>query len=184
MALDSDYATAQNVEFYINNRPGAANGKTYVTISTPGDVLTIIDRPMYDEDKARFARQWQAFQMKNNDMPIVGYMLEDWAKEAPESITEGQVKELQFIGFRVVEQLAAASDRHIAQIGLGAEGLRVRAQQAMKVRNASEHDREMAALKEQITALSAIVTMQAAQNAEPAKRGPGRPPKVEEAITA
>lgn len=175
--LDSDLPMADErltVEFFVDNRPGKSTGKTYIKIQVPGDVLNIIERPMRDADKARFPRQWLAYQMKNNEMPIHGYLLEDWAKDVPDSITHGQIQQLHVLGFRVVEQLAAASDRHLQQIGMGAEGLRNRAQKVIKARNSSEHDREMADLKDQIAKLTAMVASVPA-------RGPGRPKKDEQA---
>lgn len=179
MALDSDYNNADNqlhVEFYTNSRDKDYMGKPFVRIMVPGDKTTIIDQPVREDHKERFTRQWLHFQMQNNETQVVGTPVETWAAEAPDELSEMQLGELQILKFRVVEQVAMATDSQLQRIGMGSLGLRNKAQAFLRQRNAiaatseiTETRRELAEIKEQMAALLA------SNGAE--KRGPGRPPK-------
>jgi hypothetical protein len=183
MPLDSDYNNADNqlhVEFYTNSRDKEYMGKPFVRIMVPGDKTTIIDQPVQDHHKERFPRQWLHFQMQNNDAPVIGTPVEVWAAEAPDEISELQLGELQILKFRVVEQVATATDSQLQRIGMGGLSLRNKAQAFLRQRNAvaatselAETRRELAEMREQMAAFLA------GQGAE--KRGPGRPPKNAEA---
>ena len=188
MPLDSDFQNADaqlHVEFYTNARDKEYMGKPFVRIMVPGDKTTVIDQPVNDSHKERFPRQWLHFQMQNNDAPVVGTPVEVWAQEAPDELSELQLGELQILKFRVVEQVATATDAQLQRIGMGAVGLRTRAQAFLRQRGAvmanselADTRRELAEMKEQMAALIA------AQTASTEKRGPGRPPKPDAAPTS
>lgn len=102
------------VKFYIrpreNEAKSAAEGrpiyedKEYVEIRTPGNTTNVIQRPVTDMDKKRFAAQYRAF--KEGDLEqISGTPL----VEAP-WITRSQVEELSYLRIRTLEQLANVGD--------------------------------------------------------------------------
>ena len=76
----------------------------YIKIMVPGDKDNIIQRPVRDQDKMRFPKQWQAFEA-NEEAPISGTPLSEWA-----FVNRGQVEELKFFGIRTVEDLANMPD--------------------------------------------------------------------------
>ena len=76
----------------------------YVKIMVPGDKDNIVVRPVRDQDKQRFPRQWQAFQ-NNEEEPMNGTPLTEWA-----FINRGQVEELKYFGIRTIEDLANSPD--------------------------------------------------------------------------
>jgi hypothetical protein len=146
----------------------------YIRIQAPGDSLNIVERPMWEQDKARFPRQWLAFQAQEQQS-VEGTPVQEWA-----SIGASQAQELKAMGFHTVEQLANASDTQLQKIGMGGFGLRAKAQAwlasandgALVQQQAAELERQKAeieALKKQIEGI--------AQE----KRGPGRPRKEEAA---
>jgi hypothetical protein len=123
-------------------------------------------------------------------MPLDGTPLKSWPQ-----ITPGQVLTLESLHIRTVEDLARCEDQALENIGMGARGLRqkardyldagnnlgkvveeissVRAQaEAAKSENA-ELARQLEEMKAQIAALASLRTA----DDEPARRGPGRPPK-------
>jgi hypothetical protein len=76
----------------------------YVKIMVPGDKDNIVQRPVREQDKHRFPRQWAAFE-NNEDAPMIGTPLTEWA-----FINRGQVEELKFFGIRTIEDLANMPD--------------------------------------------------------------------------
>lgn len=178
MPLDSDIQNADerlHVQFYVNDKDKTHTGKTFIRIVVPGDQLNVVDRPMRENDKQRFPRQWLFHQMQNNEIPLAGTPLSDWHKDRPDEITEVQMNELHILRFQVVEQVAMASDAQLQRIGMGGVGLRSHAQAYLQFKRGDQASteleqtkREMAELKEQMAQLLAAQTE---------KRGPGRPPK-------
>src|SRR5688572_27172353 len=112
MPLDSDVANGDallDVKFYVRDHD-PDKGKTYVRIMTPGNQLSIIDQPAADHYKVRFQRHWLMFQAANGSSELIGTPVLQWCKERPTECTDGQMMELQILGFRTVEQVAQASD--------------------------------------------------------------------------
>lgn len=94
--------------------------KEYVTIIVPGDKNNVVCRPVWEKDKQRFPRQYQAF-LNNHEQNVVGTPLEQvpW-------ITREQVEELKFFHVRTLENLADMPDSN-AQRFMGINKLRQRA---------------------------------------------------------
>jgi hypothetical protein len=164
LALDSDVFNADthlHVEFYVYDKDPYKD-KPFVRIIVPGDKTTIIDQPVREDHKQRFARQWLHFQMQNNNAEVIGVPLSQWVKDDPENFNDMQMAELQIFKFQTVEQVATASDSQLQRIGMGAVGLRELARRYLQVKNQSssqteiEHTKqELAEVKEQMAALMA-----------------------------
>jgi hypothetical protein len=92
----------------------------YIKIMVPGDKDNIVQRPVRDQDKQRFPRQWQAFQ-NNEDEPMVGTPLTEWA-----FVNRSQVEELKYFGIRTIEDLANAPDSQIQKF-MGINALKEKA---------------------------------------------------------
>ena len=120
--------------------------------------------------------------MQNNDAPVVGTPVEVWAKEAPDELSELQLGELQILKFRVVEQVATATDAQLQRIGMGAVGLRMRAQAFLRQRGAVMANSELADTRKELAEMKAQMAALIAASTE--KRGPGRPPKPDAAPTS
>ena len=95
----------------------------YCKIMIPGDKTFEHDQPARDDDKRRFSAAWEAF-MEGRSDAVDGTPLEQWSY-----LTPAQVAELKMVGFRSVEQLAAASDSQVGSIRMDGLKWRDRAQQ-------------------------------------------------------
>lgn len=127
MAIESDVMGADSrlaVQFYtkaVKNEPKSLEAgrpifedKVYIKIIVPGDNLSEIDRPMYNEDKQRFPKHWYDFQNRHgNDEVVTGTPLEEWAL-----LTKGQAEELKGLKFRTVESIANCADSQLQRIGM------------------------------------------------------------------
>lgn len=167
-ALDSWETEKTGIKTYVKECP-------FIRISIPGNDKTVIERPAHKRDTERFPRQWMVFQMQTgmiaNAENIPGWQLDDW-----DEMDKELVRNLKFLRFYTVEQLAGANDAQIQGIGMGGLGLREKARKALAERNAAlvqnavgERDKEIEDLKAQMAQLMEMV------NAP--KRG--RPPKEE-----
>lgn len=171
--LESDTSDADSklhVEFY-ENKTELYKGRPFVKIMTPGDMNNIIDQPVREDHKRRFPRQWLYFQMQNAGDVVPGTPLTQWHQEDPEGFTLGQLEEMQVLRFQVVEQVATASDSQLQRVGMGAFGLREKAIAYLKRKATAQSNSEIEGMKAELAALRALLAEQ------PAKRGPGRPPK-------
>lgn len=154
----------------------------FVKIFVPGDATSIIDRPVREDDKARFPMHWAHYQNKRGgDQREIGTPLSQWPR-----LTPSQVEELRALKFFTVENVANASDANLQRIGMvaGMDPYKFRdaAMHFLRVANeestatesearakaaeekAAALEAEMAALKEQVAALAM-------------KKKPGRKPK-------
>lgn len=87
----------------------------YIKIIQPGENNTqVYDQPATNEDLARFPRQFAAFQ-QHKAQEVIGSPLSLLFPDSP-AICEN----LAHVGFRTVEQLAAANDTALQNIGMGA----------------------------------------------------------------
>jgi hypothetical protein len=153
-----------------NHRSGLAGRpifETYpfVRILIPGDKHSIVERKATDADKARFARQWRAFQ--DGEAPVeTGTPIEQWPQ-----LTVSQVAEFRAMHIRTVEHLAGLSDGNIAKLGPGGRGLVEKAKAfiaqakdtAEAQRLAAENEslrNDIAALQEQVAQLAARLEAQ------------------------
>jgi len=157
----------------------------FVRINKPGDVLNIIERPADGRDIKRFPRQWMYYQMQTGQiadgMNVPGFQIESW-----DELDHATKHKLRFLRFVTVEQLAGATDSQLQAIGMGADGLRIRARKALQARNrveidsaVAERDAKIAAQGEQIAELSGkleqVLTALAAQAEHPGEERQKRP---------
>jgi hypothetical protein len=126
----------------------------YVRIQNPGDKTSIIETAVTDHHKHRWPDHWLRWQVQegmiNNGADVPGWKLEEWTHLNPE-----QVRELRYLRFSVVEQVAGASDDQIQRIGMGGLALREEARRALKARLGAEIKDELSKKDAQIAALKA-----------------------------
>lgn len=101
----------------------------YVKIQHPGETHNIIDRPIKDEDKHRFARHWQAFVMNRTQVPE-GTPIDLLFPNNP-SFAEN----LRAMGIYTVEQCSQLSATAIESIGRGGQETVNRAKQYLENAN-------------------------------------------------
>lgn len=86
----------------------------YIKIIQPGENNTqVYDQPATDDDVRRFPRQWTAFQ-QNQQQTVDGAPLDLLFPDSP-----AIVENLKHVGFRTIEQLAAANDTALQSVGMG-----------------------------------------------------------------
>lgn len=106
--------------------------EVYVRIQKPGDLLSVIETRVREDHKRRWPDRWKYFQIQeglvNEDIP--GWKLDEW-----DELQKDEKDRLKYLRFFTVEQIAAASDAQCQGIGMGADGLRVRARQALQNRS-------------------------------------------------
>jgi hypothetical protein len=165
--------------------------QVFVRIMRPGDQLSILEVPLREEHKYRWPKQWSYFELseglRDDGANIPGFKLDEWdeLKEQPELL-----RDLKYMRFYTVEQIAGASDGQIQKMGIGGPGLREKAKAALRSKLSAQineqiaaKDAEVAAVKKQNEELAAqmremqesLKVLTAAKAEEPAKRGPGRP---------
>lgn len=147
-AAPDDWGTRENYEKGIPEKKFRKECP-FVRISIPGNNLNVVERAADGRDINRFPKQWLFYQMQTGKIAdgqnVPGWQIDEWAE-----LDHTTKHKLKFLRFVTVEQLAGATDSQIQQIGMGAEGLRIRAREALKLRQRSEID---AAVKERDTRL-------------------------------
>lgn len=202
------------VEFYwnvvktMNGKPFLDdNGKekkvAHVRISVPGNETFLLDVPVREEHKRRFASRWQYFQIQEMtpEADLPGWKIEEW----PE-LSKEEVHDLKYLRFSVVEQIAGASDMQVQRMGMNGPVLRLKAREALKKRaeeaNGAElrrrdaeiaelkerdrkRDEEMAEIRSALAKLASDREAAAPDEAPPAVEAPrrGRPPKVRDEVS-
>lgn len=126
----------------------------YVRIQNPGDKTSIIETPVTNVHKQRWPDHWLRWQvqegMMGNGADVPGWKLEEWTY-----LNHDQVKELKYLRFSVVEQVAGASDDQIQRMGMGGLALREEARRALKARLGAEVKEELQKKDAEIAALRA-----------------------------
>ena len=126
----------------------------YIRISAPGDHTSVMESPVLERHKRQFPDKWLYFQIANNMVEgaaeIPGWKLEEWTHLQPE-----QVRELKFLRFSVVEQVANASDAQCQKMGMSGMSLRAAARTALGQRLNAEVAKEMQQKDAEIAALKA-----------------------------
>lgn len=159
----------------------------FIRIAIPGNPNLTVERPADGKDIKRWPKQWLFFQMQTgkiaNAENIPGWQLEEWDELGAE-----QVRQLKFLRFYTVEQIAGANDAQIQGIGMGGQGLREKAKRALHERNGAAvseevkaRDAVIAEMQAQMAEMMALIKQQASPvegQAEPARRG--RKPKQTE----
>lgn len=139
----------------------------FVRIMVPGDKNSIWEGAVTEALKQRFPREWMAWQIEEGliggESDIPGWKLSEWTE-----LNADQVRELLYMRFQTVEQLAGASDKQIQGIGMGGVGLREQARVALRnrmgaeTREALEAERaEKDELKARLAKLEALLLNQA-----------------------
>jgi hypothetical protein len=83
--------------------------KDFIQIKVPGDKTVEVISEVDDRYRQRFARKYEAY--KNLQSYDKGTPLAEW-----ESVSEGLKRELQYQGFRYIEQVAGAPESAFARI--------------------------------------------------------------------
>lgn len=147
----------------------------YIKIIQPGENNTqVYDQPATNEDLQRFPRQFALFQA-NKEQDVVGSPLSLLFPDSP-AIQEN----LKTMGFRTVEQLAAANDSALQNIGMGARQWQEKAKAYIE---AADKGKDFHGLSGRLDSLELklrekddrIAALEAALAEATAKRGPGRP---------
>lgn len=125
--------------------------REYITIIVPGDKTSIVHRPVWAQDKARFARQYAQFK-QGEEQAVVGLPLKLWG-----GIKLGQAKEFEYFNVKTVEQLAEMSDGNGISIH-GFQGLKQRAKDYLAQTKEQQPMLEMRALIETKDAELATLT--------------------------
>lgn len=141
--------------------------KIYVRILMPANRLTEIYREASEDDKVRFAAQYQRFiaglEQLTSGTPI---------SELPQ-ISPAQVLELKALKCDTIEQLATMPDHTVQLLGLGGLTLKNRAQSFLaRAKSTDDLVAQNSALKAEIDELRALINARltaedAAKNAKP-----------------
>lgn len=108
------------------------------------------------------------------DMPEDGTPLSVWS-----GVTKDQIFELNQVGIRSIEDLAAAGDTAMDKVKLpNARALRKQAEAFIETRKEQDSAATIAQLQERLAAAEALLSE---KMDEPKKRGPGRPRKEDAA---
>jgi hypothetical protein len=140
-------------------------GRDFVKIQHPGETLNIVDRPVKDDDKQRWPRQWNSYQQGVRQVPDgVPINLLFPAKPEIETMLRGY-------NIHTVEQLAGLSGEAISTVGMGAQDWVNAAKRYMERadKGVNHHqfesalakkDQQIAALTRQVAEVTALVRQQ------------------------
>jgi hypothetical protein len=148
----------------------------FIRIAIPGNPNLTVERPADGKDTKRWPRQWLFFQMQTgkiaNAENVPGWQIDQW-----DELGEEQVRQLKFLRFYTVEQIAGANDAQIQGIGMGGQGLREKAKRALHERNGAAVNAEVQArdtliaeMRAQMAEMMELIKAKPAAS-EPAKRG-------------
>ena len=144
-----------------------------VEITIPGDTRSRPHFIVEDKHRERWPKHYEAF-TRSHEMTTVGTPLDKWPL-----LSKARVMELKVLGFMTVEHVASASDGTIQALGMGGRKLREQAQTYLDDAAGGAHSAELAAQNaDLIEKLARMEARLASMEEQPAKRGPGRPPKV------
>ena len=140
-----------------------------------------IRHPVTDEDRRTYALQYQAWRKGEDQESVEGFPLSQWAAIPGKAL----VKEFALFGIRTVEQLAAANDSTINQIG-PCLNLRQKARdwvsdatkQAPLVKLRDENE----SLRQRLAALEQMVAKQTSEIEAARQNGGSLPPKAAPAV--
>ena len=162
MLAEADFSTTQRamegrsaddrlmIKFELYPHPNAAKSlecghpvyddAEYITIIVPGDKNSIVHRPVWNQDKERFSRQYAQFK-QGLEQTVSGLPLKMWG-----GMTAGQAKEFEFFNVKTVEQLAEMSDN----LGMQVQGFQALKQRARDYVATTTQQAPMLALREEI----------------------------------
>lgn len=160
--------------------------REFVSIIPIGDPKTVVVREASTNDRERFPEEYAQFKKGEAARPT-GTLLSEWPPLRP-----AQIKMLEYLNIFTVEQLAEIDDLAKQRIGMGANELVILAKafvakakdnaipQALAAENARMKD-EMAQLRAQMAEMAEMIKSGQSDSQEPERRGPGRPPKTQQA---
>ena len=164
-----------------SERDGMAKMREFerVRIIVAGDSLNQPVAPLDDAMKERFSEQYAKWKANKAERHIEGTRITDWP-----AITRLQAAEFHANGVFSVENLRDLSDAHVAKFADGriwrekaGAWLETAKNGAHDMKLAAENERmksEMDELKRQVADLASRIPR---DEDEPARRGPGRPPR-------
>lgn len=142
----------------------------------------------YDYEWARDFRKMYEMFKEGKEMPVNGTPL----SMCTTLFSPAEIQNCIGVQIRTLEELANSNEEALGRIGMGARALKTRAQEAIRAGEGKESAIRIEALqvendglKQRISDLTAVVEELREQMATlvPAeKRGPGRPPKSQEAV--
>jgi hypothetical protein len=112
-------------------------------------------RPISDSDKARWPRQWDAFE-KQEKQQLDGIPISEWANG-----TEAERKTVLQMGIQTVEQLAGLGDNHAQNMRI--QKLKQKAQKFLDSRNGAV---EIGKIQDEVKELKRLVKKLQKENAE------------------
>lgn len=157
--------------------------KEFIRILMPGNKDSIIDRPITDMDKARFADRYAKWKAQEKEL-VEGTLLESVARDPMLRLNPSQIAELQYFNIRTVEQLAEVPDVQ-AQKFMGIQVLKAAAKKYLEASKDNAQTTRLEAELEQrdhkIAALEVALTdlqerLQVKEDAQ--KHTLKRPPKT------
>lgn len=157
----------------------------FTRIAIPGDNTLEVFRPMTEDDKVRFPREWAIFKNSQNGETFGGTPISELT-----FLSRAVVENLKGAKFYTVEQLADGADANLRALGMMAGmdplALRERARNYLKAAKDASFttslEAEIKSRDERIAAMEAQMKMlmeQMGEEKEKPKRG--RPPKTEAA---
>jgi hypothetical protein len=135
----------------------------YIKIMVPGDKDNVVQRPVREQDKQRFPRQWAAFQ-NSEEQPLNGTPLSEWA-----AIGRGQVEELKYFGVRTVEDLVNAPDSQMQKF-MGIAALKQKAKDFLEAAKGMAPINELRAENEALKGELENLKLQFAEMNKPKRR--------------
>ena len=141
-----------DVSFYEQTVDGVT--KDFIHIKVPGDKTVEVISEVDDNYRRRFARKWEAY--KNLQSYDTGTPLIEW-----DDVPDGLKRELQYQGFRFIEQVAGAPESAFARI-MGGMQWKTKAQAFLNRGKKSAEDvinqqqKQIEQLQEQMAAILAM----------------------------
>ena len=129
----------------------------YIRIMRPGDKFSIIETAVRDDHKARWPRQWMAWQIKEGIIDGTGKDIPGWNVDEWDVVNKDhdRLRELHNLHFHTVDLIAGASDTQVQRMGIGGLGLREQARVALRNKMGSETQGELKRRDDEIAALKA-----------------------------
>jgi hypothetical protein len=125
----------------------------FITIMVPGDKDNIVERAVWEHDRARFSKQYTHWKATGQEA-VTGTPLEAWPV-----VTRAQVEELKHFGVRTVEDLSNLSDANTAKF-MGVQALKQKAKAFLEAASGNGGAKFQAAIEqkdEQIASLEKMV---------------------------
>lgn len=144
----------------------------YIQIMIPGDRNQTIVRPVTDQDKERFTKQYEHWKQHQNNDAVIGTPLEAWNK-----LSLAQIEEFRYFGVRSIEQMADLRD-DVCQKMPGAVDLKQKAKLFLQIAQNEAPMRKVQAELDrrdnEIETLKNAIADQAKQIKELQEKAPGK----------